>query len=509
VRASSFLLDTNILIPVEDSRPLPATYAKLLHDLQARGHSTFVHAASEDDLRRDADARRREISLSKLARYRRLEKGWRTQAQLELEFGRVTSDNDRCDCELLAALADGLSDFLVTEDNGLHARARSHGFDQRVLYVRQALDLINDSYADLELGLRSIDTKFVYQLNPSDPIFDSLRLDYDGFDEWIEKCRQRHRRCWVAFDVDAIAGLVIYKDEQPDEVPPGVVGQRILKLCTFKTGEAYRGGRLGEQLLRQSMCFAFEAQYESIYLTVYEKQTSLINLLEFYGFELVGAQENGELVYSKAWDRQSDLAAAGFEELCRAYPMLPDRFSGAVVVPILPQFHDRLFPEAAARLPGIAPDLFAELWHSGNPESSIPSNSIRKTYLSNARLQRLDPGALVAFYRSQDDQNGVRGSLTAIGVAEDYSTNNNYESALRKVAKRSVYRAAEIEQMVTNWNGIKILQFLFYGYLAPPITLKELVRGGVLNGPPQSIVRLGADPTDKLLETVRATLVFG
>ena len=139
MKTSTFLLDTNILIPIEDARPVPETYAKLLHDLQERGHKALVHVASEDDLRRDSDAVRRTISLSKLQRYPKVQRSWRQRAQLDAEFGPIKSDNDFCDCELLAALADVVADFLVTEDNDLHSRARAHGLDDKVCMFAKRL----------------------------------------------------------------------------------------------------------------------------------------------------------------------------------------------------------------------------------------------------------------------------------------------------------------------------------------------------------------------------------
>ena len=59
-----FLLDTNIVIPLEptsqtDIEPTTIPATELLRLLAAYSHDIFVHPASVDELRRDRDATRR------------------------------------------------------------------------------------------------------------------------------------------------------------------------------------------------------------------------------------------------------------------------------------------------------------------------------------------------------------------------------------------------------------------------------------------------------------------
>ena len=402
---AKFLLDTNVFIPVEDSRRTPEIYATLLHDLQALGHGTFVHDATIADIARDTDVIRRNISLSKLSKYQKIRTSWRDRNQLAREFGEIRNENDYCDCQLLAALSDKAVDFLVTQDGGLHTRARRHGLSGRVLYVRQALDLLNEQYARPDYTLSAISNKLCYELNRSDKIFDSLRGDYIGFDSWFDRCCAEHRECWVVQDDSSIAALIIKKDETAGEVPKGVIGEKILKLCTFKVSEEYRGGRLGEQLLRQAMCFAFDAGYDSVYLTAFEKQISLRELIMFYGFRHVSTLSNGELVYSKNWRRDTNIDSSSIVRVRRSYPQFPDQFNSAVIVPVKPVYHDRLFPEASNRLADMPGNLFSIAWSQGNAERSGPSNSIRKAYVCSAQLREISPrflGSVLSVARRPD-----------------------------------------------------------------------------------------------------------
>lgn len=495
---AKFLLDTNILIPVEDARATPDSYASLLRDLQAKGHTSHVHDATLADIKRDQDAARRSISLSKAAKYPRIKNSWRDRAALTKEFGEIRNENDLSDAHILSALYDGIVDALITEDQGLHTRAHRRGLGQKVLTVRQALDFINGTYARIDYVLKSISRKFCYELRPTDPIFDSLIADYPPFAAWMEKCRKNDRECWVVEDENSIAALVIFKDEGSDETPSGVIGDRALKLCTFKVSERYRGGRLGEQLLRQAMWFAYDGGYDAAYLTVFPKQIALRELIQSFGFRNVSEQANGELVYAKHWDRHLKLDASDAVRVRRNYPAWPATFHRGLIVPVRPGYHDRLFPEAASRLADMPGDLFASAWSQGTPERSSPSNSIRKVYLGYTPTSTIEPGTLVAFYRSSDNEMGVKSAVAAVGIAERYDRIDEYEQAVAIVAKRSVYTNEELEVLVQK-PGLKALTFLFYGYLKEPLLRTDLEGRGLLDGPPQSFVGISGDRL-KLLE---------
>lgn len=493
---------------MEDARETPEAYAWLLRDLTLRGHKAFVHEASVADISRDSDAARRRQSLSKLQKYPKLRASWRSRAELSAEFGDIKNDNDLGDCQLLAAVKDGAADFLITEDAKLHTRARRHGVGSQVLRVREALDFINGQYADVDFELNSISRRYCYQVDVNDPIFRSLEDDYEGFISWYkEKCCGTQRECWVVQDARSIAAICIFKAETAGEAPIGVLGGKILKLCTFKVAENYRGGRLGEQLLRQALCYAYDNGYDSIYLTVYPKQLGLRQLIHFYGFRRVAEQANGELVFLKSWTRSEEIDAGRSVAVRRRYPQLPSRFPSGLVVPVQPGYHDRLFPEGAGRFKDMPGDLFANSW-LGPSDRQSPSNSIRKAYLAFARLREVPKGTLATFYRSTDTTIGIRSGLTAIGVVESYRTASSVEEAIEVVAKRSVYTNDEIAQM-SKLGGLKILKFIFYGYVEKPIELKELIGAGVLRGAPQSLVRLDEDRLSALLEMIRGQVVSG
>ena len=77
---------------------------------------------------------------------------------LASEFGPLPRPNDVVDAILLHALRIGAADFLVTQDGGLHARARRHSSElsRRVLHVADAVDLLRTTYEPKESPVRSV-----------------------------------------------------------------------------------------------------------------------------------------------------------------------------------------------------------------------------------------------------------------------------------------------------------------------------------------------------------------
>ncbi|OWK22137.1 hypothetical protein AJ88_15450 [Mesorhizobium amorphae CCBAU 01583] len=87
MRQQSYLIDTNILIGLEDYRAVEAAYAKFSNLAAAHKITIFVHEAARDDISRDKNAERRRISLSKISKYQVLGKQrGLSQADLEAEL---------------------------------------------------------------------------------------------------------------------------------------------------------------------------------------------------------------------------------------------------------------------------------------------------------------------------------------------------------------------------------------------------------------------------------------
>ena len=124
------LIDTNIVIGLEDPQPVQASLAELVRLSSEHGVGLFVDGANYDDVARDKDDARRQVTLSKLAKFQKL-RGVPVpdDATLVARFGTIKSENDRSDVRLLTALDAKAIDFLVSQDIGLHRRAERAGLD--------------------------------------------------------------------------------------------------------------------------------------------------------------------------------------------------------------------------------------------------------------------------------------------------------------------------------------------------------------------------------------------
>ena len=65
----SYLIDTNIIIGLEDNHNVKPAYAKFSQLAAKHKVNVFVHEAARDDYSQDKDLKRRQISLSKLDKW--------------------------------------------------------------------------------------------------------------------------------------------------------------------------------------------------------------------------------------------------------------------------------------------------------------------------------------------------------------------------------------------------------------------------------------------------------
>jgi ribosomal protein S18 acetylase RimI-like enzyme len=355
--APKYLIDTNIIIGLEDWKEVSPELADLTQLAARHGVGIFVHATARDDIARDSDVARRTVSLSKIAKYPLITKvRGLTQPDLEAEFGVCARPNDVVDATLLHALKIGVADFLVTQDRGLHERAKRHSSDLggRVLYVADALELLRSTYEPSQVTFPFVEETETHTIPLGDPIFESLRDGYPGFDQWwAEKCVKAMRKCWVVTDNGDLAGIVVRKDERPGDTDAKLPGDKILKLCTFKVRPESRGIKLGELLLKNVLWFAQKNRYDVAYLTTYPEQVALVDLLEYYGFTHTYINSTGELVYEKSLSRERLLIQRGQSFFDAARLNYPRFCAGSEVpvygIPIKEAYHEILFPELVQR----------------------------------------------------------------------------------------------------------------------------------------------------------------
>jgi hypothetical protein len=208
------LVDTNIVIGLEDAQPVRASLAEFVRLSSEHGIGLFVDGANYDDVARDKDEKRRAVTLSKLAKFQQLRDIPRSNdARMIARFGPINNQSDRSDVRFLAALDAKAVDFVVSQDIGLHRRADRTGFGACVFTVDEALQWVERLFGVKAVNLPYIIERKAYEIDKAHTIFDSLRSDYPGFDAWFDNCKRQHRECWVLELDGDIAGLIIRKNE--------------------------------------------------------------------------------------------------------------------------------------------------------------------------------------------------------------------------------------------------------------------------------------------------------
>jgi hypothetical protein len=498
------LIDTNVVIGLEDPQPVQASLAELVRLSGEHSVGLFVGGGNYDDVARDKDDARREVTLSKLAKFQKL-RGVPVpeDATLVARFGAINSANDRSDVGLLVVLDAKAVDFLVSQDTGLRRRGERAGLGASVLTVEEALEWIKQTFTAKSISLPYVAERKAYEINKDHEIFASLRSDYSDFDRWFDKCRTEHRDCWVLEIGNEIAGLVIRKDETHAEARTRHPGPKILKICTFKVRDEFQGEKLGELLLKQVLWFAQRNNYDLIYVTAFPKHAFLIDLLSYYGFKETEKVASGEIKSEKSilTGVLPPLTGGAFEFDREHYPRFHDGATvGKFCVPIRPDYHRRLFPEIAfgSELPLFPTEQFGPILTRG--QERTPGNTIRKVYLCRAKTTRIQPGDLLFFYMSKDDGYAASQSITTVGIAEQVVDATTADDLIRLTAKRSVFAAEDMNKMdASSTSPVKVIDFLLVGHLQPSVQLKTLVVNSVfLNRPPQSISKLTEERYAKL-----------
>ena len=477
-----FLLDTNIVIPAEPTRPTDVeagtqAVAALLKVLSKGEHTSLVHPASVKELQGDRDPQRAATRVVLLGKYPGLERPPSMSRRLVAVLGTPTpTSHTEVDMLLLSALYADAVDYLVTEDDGIHRRAKRVGLAERVLTVADAVATVHALFPTVPETPPFVTSKLAYELDQTDPIFSSFRSDYVGFDDWLAKCKREHRQCWVIQAGRTYGGICIVNDESPREY--GISG-KILKVCSFKIADEHRGHRYGELMLKALFGYLVENRYDGVFVEVFSKHQQLVTLLSDFGFEDIGESSKAERVLLK-WQRPPDhrTAQPGPLEYNVRYGPYAVSLAGArvFVVPIRPQYHSLLFPELDQQM------VLAT-------ESHPFGNSIRKAYLCHSKIRKIAVGDLILFYRSERDQ-----AVTAVGVVEDTHVSSEAVQIARFVGERTVYAYSEIEKMSVK--PVLAVLFRLARTLKNPWDVDLLRRSGILRKAPQSFMEIHGRAVD-------------
>lgn len=494
-RSMNILIDTNILIPLEDTgRILDGRFAELRRHVDELGFRLYIHPAQFDDLQRDRDQERRAIVMSRAEQYakipqpppltekERIQNGW---AQLK--------DNDRVDNLLLQAIHRGAAHILISNDEGIRTKATRVSIQERVYRLDQALEfLARQRVSQNFIAPFGIRERYLHEFNVRAPFFDSLREGYKGFDEWYLKGAQARRRCWsIANDAGTeLFALCIFKPEESPEITddgkslPGST----LKLCTIKVGQTLQGKKIGERLLYTAFRYAIEHQFDWIYVhSNFERHGHLLSLCREYGFRKFGSYSGDEVCAKPMKPGLWGEPECPLEYTIQYHPFYRnDSRIERYIIPIQPKYHEDLFPDIS--------DWSRGLFANDNAPLNPQSNTIKKAYICHSQITTMKPGDLVMFYRSQD-----RKSIEAIGVVESTVRTDDIATAMSLVAKRTVYSQEQLSALLTKTALIILFRLVRY---TSPISSEALIKVGI-KGAIQSIRSLSSEKFTSLFASLK------
>jgi hypothetical protein len=462
---------------------------RLLSDL---GATILVHPSSFEEISSIREQKKRDVMLSKIRAYSILESPPLPKEPDEFFTLIEASANAQIcvDNLLLFTVYRNAVDYLVTEDRGIHRNAAKLGITNRVLTIEETLqELKKFQVRDRVFTTPAIVMLPVNNLDIDDPIFDTLKQDYGaGFIPWFEKICKAGRKCFVNYREDGRLGaLLIFKheDEAIDSVPP-LPKKKRLKLATFIVSHV--GQRIGELFIRLAVDLAINNKTDEIYLTHFIKDNDyLVDLITEYGFNHVADKAGNEAVFIKSLvcDQDACSRLSPLQLHKRYYPSFYDGPSvKKFVVPIQPAFHDRLFTDYRRRRVSLT-EFFGEFLSEGN--------SIKKVYITHARIRKISPGDLILFYRS-DDTKGI----TSVGVVESFHPGlENVDEISLFVTRRTVYSQVEIERMD---KPLSVILFTHHFHFPRPVLYRDLLNNGILAGPPQVISEVTNEKYSWILE---------
>jgi hypothetical protein len=257
-----------VFITREQNSVIPESLQELENLLRTEGHNILIHPLSEAEIQNHDNEEIRSKSQSKIATYAKLTFPPYPSSEDE-EFnsrinGPADSDREQVDNALLYAVYNERVDLLITEDRAMHTKADYLGIADSVLTIEEGAEHFREQSEDLG-SPDSIQKVTVGELNVDDPIFESLKAEYEEFEDWFSRVPDRD--AWVNWNRDGTLGAVLilkYNEvEELGERPPLDPKPR-LKINTLKVSERKRGSKAGELLISLAVREAISRGLEEI-----------------------------------------------------------------------------------------------------------------------------------------------------------------------------------------------------------------------------------------------------
>lgn len=490
------LLDTNIIIHREASKVYNQDIGLLFHWLDKLHYEKCIHPATVDEINSYQDEEVVNTMKIKIVNYNVL----RTLSQDTPQTLHLNSldkiQNDFNDTAILKELLNNRVDYLITEDKGIHRKAKFLGISEKVFKIDSFIEKVSFENPELsEYKVLSVKKEFFGNINLKDNFFSSFLEDYQEFEWWFNKKSDNISYiCETNGEVKAFLYLKVEdaNSENYNDITPVFQPKKRLKIGTFKVEST--GYKLGERFLKIIFDNALRNNVEELYVTIFDKreeQQRLISLLEEWGFVHWGTKEtkNGiEQVLVRNFNKNIN------QNPQISFPFV-SRNANKFIVPIYPEYHTELFPDSI--LNNESPRNFIE--------NEPHRNALKKVYISRSINRNLNPGDLIIFYRTGGNYQGV---VSTIGIVESVIDNiPSEEKFIGLCRKRSVFSDAELKKY-WNWtpnNRPFIVNFLYVdSFPTPKVNLNRLRELNIINSAPRGFEPIENSKFVELMREARA-----
>lgn len=499
------LLDTNIIVHREASKVYNQDIGLLFNWLDKMHFEKCVHPVSIEEISTYKDADIVKTMKIKLDNYNVLKTISPDSEQILLLRSNDTTTNDINDTSILNEVVNNRVNYLITEDKGIHRKAKILGVSDKVYKIDSFIEKLVFENPDLsDYKVLSVKKEYFGNINLKDEFFDSFKEDYTEFENWFNS--KADKESYVCLVEDKVKAFLFLKVENAGEnyndITPVFELKKRLKIGTFKVTST--GYKLGERFLKVIFDNALANNVDEIYVTIFDKreeQQRLASLLEEWGFKKWGCKitENGiENVFVR------DFSKLVSENPRECFPYV-DRNSRVFINPIWPDYHTELFPDSI--LNNESPQDYVE--------NEPHRNALKKVYISRSYTRNLKSGDIILFYRTGGKYAGV---ISTIGVVENVILNiSSEEEFVRLCRKRSVFDDTELKKW-WNYNPYKlpshkinrpfIVNFLYIdSFPKPKINLERLIELGIIKSikeVPRGFVQIEKTKFEKFLNEARA-----
>ncbi|WP_392551432.1 hypothetical protein RHO14_08035 [Orbus wheelerorum] len=225
---------------------------------------------------------------------------------------------------------------------------------------------------------------------------------------------------------------------------------------------------MGQRFIRKIIDFTIFHNVDEIYVTIFDKHKSLINLLEKYGFKLqarkIAKTQNGhEGVYLKQFNSY-------YNNIDENYPLIKLNQRN-FLLSIHPKWHSRLLPDSILNNEKTL-DLIHDVSHT---------NSIDKVYLTAMQgTESLRQGDNLLIYRTSDGLGSARfrsvvSSMCVVKEVKNINEFNNYNSFKNYCSAYSVFTDQELMQFYQTKRYRVIIKFTYNFPLLKRLTRQDII----------------------------------